>query len=103
MYKICFYVPENFADVVKNAMFEAGAGKHGNYSNTSWQTLGEGQFLPQPGSDPYTGNIENLEKIPELKVEMICEDAVINKAIAALKASHPYEQPSYQAWLLTTI
>jgi structural hemagglutinin/hemolysin toxin protein RtxA len=100
MYKICFYVPENYTDVVKNAMFAAGAGKMGNYSHTSWQTVGEGQFLPHQGSAPFTGELENLEKVAEIKVEMVCEDAVIEEVIYALKSAHPYEQPAYQAWLV---
>jgi structural toxin protein (hemagglutinin/hemolysin) RtxA len=98
MYKICFYVPENFADTVKNAMFAAGAGKIGNYSCCCWQVLGEGQFMPQTGSQPFTGDQENLEKIAEYKVEMVCEDQLIKTVMAAFKKAHPYEEPAYQAW-----
>jgi structural hemagglutinin/hemolysin toxin protein RtxA len=98
MYKICFYVPENYVDVVKNAMFTAGAGNIGHYSCVSWQTLGEGQFLPQPGSKPYSGDQLNLEKVPELKVEIVCSEELIKSVIDALKQSHPYEEPVYQAW-----
>ena len=102
MYKICFYVPENYADVVKNAMFTAGAGKFGKYCCVSWQTQGEGQCLLLQGDNNFIDQLDNLEKMAELKVEMICEDLVITAVIQALKASHPYEQPSYQAWQLTT-
>jgi structural hemagglutinin/hemolysin toxin protein RtxA len=94
MYKICFYVPENYADVVKNAMFAAGAGVNGKYTHLSWQTLGEGQSLAQPE------DIDNLEKQVELKVEMVCQDAAIAEVIQALKTAHPYEQASYQVWEL---
>jgi hypothetical protein len=96
MYKICFYVPENYADVVKAAMFTAGAGKLGKYSCSSWQTLGEAQCLT-------SDDIDNLEKMVELKVEMVCEDQVVTNVIKALKAAHPYEQPSYQVWQLSLL
>jgi structural hemagglutinin/hemolysin toxin protein RtxA len=102
MYKICFYVPENFADTVKNAMFAAGAGKIGNYACCCWQTLGEGQFLPLIGSEPYIGDQENLEKIAEYKVEMVCDDALIKPVMAAFKKAHPYEEPAYQTWKVET-
>jgi structural hemagglutinin/hemolysin toxin protein RtxA len=96
MYKICFYVPENYADVVKTAMFTAGAGKFGKFSCSSWQTLGEAQCLASE-------DIDNLEKSLELKVEMICDDPVVTHVIKALKAAHPYEQPSYQVWQLSPL
>ena len=102
MYKICFYVPENYADVVKNALFQAGAGKIGKYSNCSWQTMGEGQYLPLLGSNAFQGDVDNLEKLHEIKVEMVCEDMYIEAALNALKSAHPYEEPAYQAWQLAT-
>jgi structural hemagglutinin/hemolysin toxin protein RtxA len=103
MYKICFFVPENFAELVKDSMFAAGAGKVGNYSCCAWQVLGEGQFMPGTGSKPFTGSLENLEKISEYKIEMVCDDENIKQAIAALKNSHPYEEPAYQVWKLENI
>jgi hypothetical protein len=96
MYKICFYVPENYADVVKAAMFTAGAGKLGKYSRSSWQSPGEAQCLASE-------DIDNLEKTLELKVEMICDDQIVTNVIEALKAAHPYEQPSYQVWQLSPL
>ena len=98
MYKICFYVPASHADQVKNSMFEHGAGKIGNYGCCAWQTLGEGQFMPLDGSHAFIGEQHQLEKINEYKVEMVCDDAYIKEVIAALKKSHPYEEPAYQVW-----
>lgn len=50
MYQIGFYVPETDLEIVKNAMFEAGAGKYDNYENCAWQTIGMGQFKPIDGA-----------------------------------------------------
>lgn len=96
MYKICFYVPEEQAEAVKNAMFSAGAGKIGDYSHCAWQAIGIGQFLPVEGSDAFIGKVGQLEKVSELKVEIICPDDCIRAVVAALKSSHPYEEPAYQ-------
>jgi structural toxin protein (hemagglutinin/hemolysin) RtxA len=95
MYQIYFYVPVAAAEKVKNALFEKGAGRMGNYSHCSFETLGEGQFLPLEGSRPAIGSHEKLERVEELKVEMVCTDDCIVEVVAALKASHPYETPAY--------
>ncbi|KTD57868.1 hypothetical protein [Legionella shakespearei] len=100
MYKLCFHVPEAYVDVVKNAIFAAGAGKVGAYSHCSWQILGEGQFIPLAGSHAFIGEMNQLEKVAEFKVETVCADDCIHEAIAALKAAHPYETPSYEVWRL---
>lgn len=100
MYMLCINVPESHIEVVKNAIFEAGAGKIGEYSHCSWQILGEGQFMPLAGSHAFIGNVNQLEKIAEYKVETVCDKACIHHVIAALKSAHPYETPSYQIWPL---
>lgn len=103
MFKICFYAPLPQTDAIKQAMFDKGAGKIGPYSCCAWQTLGEGQFLPETGSNPFLGTINQVEKVAEYKVEMVCEDAFLNDVIMALKATHPYEQPAYQVYRLENI
>lgn len=100
MYKICFYVPPDYAEHVKNEMFKAGAGKIGNYACCSWQVLGEGQFIPLEGSHPFSGDVHRLERVMECKVEMVCTDEAIQDALMALRESHPYETPAYQVWQL---
>ena len=98
MYKIEFYVPETHLEKVKNAMFEAGGGKIGNYDRCCWQIEGIGQFRPLEGSNPFSGTQGAMEKDPEWKVEMVCDDPLIEAVIAALLESHPYETPAYQYW-----
>ncbi len=95
MYKICFYVPESHLEVVKDALFIAGAGRIGNYDRCSWQCLGEGQFRPLEGSQPAIGLKGTVERVPEYKVELVCASENIRAAIVALRASHPYEEPAY--------
>lgn len=105
MYKICVYVPESHLQGVKEALFTAGAGRIGNYDSCCWQVAGEGQFRPLQGSAPYIGSVENgqsgkVEKVPEYKIELVCEDALIKAAIAAMRQAHPYETPAYDVWKL---
>jgi structural hemagglutinin/hemolysin toxin protein RtxA len=100
MYSIVFYVPDSHLQVVKEALFEAGAGKIGNYSHCAWQTKGQGQFRPLNGSHPFQGKHDQLETVKEYRVEMVCEKHCIKQAVAALKTAHPYEAPAYQVILL---
>ena len=98
MYKLCFYVPVNAADAVKAAVFATGAGTIGDYQQCCWQSEGTGQFLANSGANPAIGNIGELEKVAELKVELVCADAHIKAAVEALIDAHPYEEPAYQCW-----
>ena len=103
MYKLVFYVPESHLDVVKEAVFDTGAGRMGHYSHCCWQILGEGQFMPMPGAHPYVGKESELETVAEYRVEMVCEEKKIHAAVAALKLAHPYEEPAYDVWKLDKI
>ena len=96
MYKISFFVPLFYAEKVKHAIFLTGAGRIGDYDSCCWQTTGTGQFRPLTGSDPFIGSSGVLEKVEELKVEMVCSIEFIEAAIEALKSSHPYEEPAYE-------
>lgn len=97
MYHIAFYVPESHAESVKESMFLAGAGKIGEYRRCAFEIAGIGQFEPLKGSNPFIGQVEVLEKVKEVKVEMVCEEEFLIKSIEAMKRSHPYETPAYYA------
>jgi len=102
MYKICVYVPETHLQQVKDALFAVGAGRIGNYDSCCWQVLGEGQFRPLDGSTPYLGQAGMVEMVKEYKVELVCDDPFIEKAVKAMKKAHPYEEPAYDVWRLET-
>ena len=97
LYKIELYVPESHLTAVKTALFEAGAGRVGNYDCCAWQTRGEGQFRPLEGSAPFLGNQGQVEIVIEYKLELVCEERCLKAAIAALKRAHPYEGVAYTA------
>lgn len=89
------FVPEPQLDAVKEAMFEAGAGRQGNYRRCAWQVQGLGQFEPLPGSDPHCGEIGILHTEPEWRVEMLCAPECLNAVVLAMKTAHPYEEPAF--------
>lgn len=100
MYQIVVYIPETHVELVKTALFAAGAGKIGNYDSCAWQTLGQGQFRPLEGSAPFIGQTGEVEMVDEYRVELVCEKAVLKAAVEAMIAAHPYEEPAYSVWPL---
>ena len=103
LYKISFFVPDDHAEVVKLAMFQAGAGRIGHYEHCSFETSGIGQFKAMEGAKPYLGSVGELFKVNELKVEMVCEEKKLIGAIEAMKKNHPYETPAYDIIKLVEI
>ena len=103
MYKLAFFVPESHLEVVKAAVFNAGAGRIGNYDQCCWQVAGIGQFRPLTGSNPFLGQAQQLTQVPEYRVEMVCEDSLIQAAVSALRVAHPYEEPAIDVWLLADL
>jgi hypothetical protein len=102
MYKLAFFVPVADAEAVKEAVFATGAGRIGDYEACCFQTQGTGQFRPLAGANPHIGRVGDLERVEELKVELVCEDDHIQAAVAALRLAHPYEEPAYDVWKLET-
>jgi hypothetical protein len=103
MYKLAFYVPVEHIDKVKTAVFAAGAGRVGNYDCCCWQVPGQGQFRPLPGSQPFLGQQGAVEIVEEYRVELVCEEHLLNAVVAALRAAHPYEEPAFDVVQLVQI
>jgi len=95
MYQLIFYVPASHLESVKNALFNAGAGHIGHYDRCAWQTPGDGQFRPLAASNAFIGTTNEMTKVAEYKVEMVCSAENIKAVLQALLSAHPYETPAY--------
>jgi len=102
MYKLGFYVPETHLESVKAAIFAQGAGRIGDYDQCCWQVLGQGQFRPCEGSDPFLGQRGKLEQLAEYRVEVVCDDEVVRQVVNAMRDAHPYEEPAWDLVQLVT-
>ena len=60
--------------------------------------IGKGQFKPVGDANPTIGALDTLEVVDEYKVEMICEDGLIQLAVKTLKEIHPYEEVAYEVF-----
>ena len=96
MYKLVIFVPENSVEKLKDAVFATGAGSIGNYVECCWEGRGIGQFRPVEGSNPFIGSFDQLEKVPEVRLEVLCTKVNVRNAIDAMHAVHPYEKPAFE-------
>ncbi|MEV1134918.1 Nif3-like dinuclear metal center hexameric protein [Rhodococcus coprophilus] len=88
-------VPSDSADTVRQALFDAGAGALGNYTECSWTTSGTGQFRPVGAADPTLGELGELERVEEARIEVIAPRRSRSQVLAALRTAHPYEEPAF--------
>ena len=89
------FVPADAADAVRAALFAAGAGQIGDYSQCSWSVAGTGQFLPGTGASPAIGRSVQIERVPEERIEVIAPAGVRAAVLAAMRTAHPYEEPAF--------
>lgn len=93
--KLITFCPVDKADHVRKALFDAGAGHIGNYSECSFNVEGYGTFKANKGANPYVGEKGKQHHENELKIESIYTVERERAIIEALLKSHPYEEPAY--------
>jgi dinuclear metal center YbgI/SA1388 family protein len=94
--KLFVFVPLQQASQVRNAIFAAGGGCIGNYSECSFNTAGTGTFKAGEGSKPFIGEPGKQQQEEEIRIEVIFPAWLEGKIIAAMKAVHPYEEVAYE-------
>jgi dinuclear metal center YbgI/SA1388 family protein len=99
--KLFTFVPVANAATVREAIFDAGAGHVGNYSECSFNTEGTGTFKAGDGTNPFVGKIGDQHSEHEVKIEVIFPAFIETALIAALKKAHPYEEVAYDIVMLT--
>ncbi|MCW3119556.1 MAG: NGG1p interacting factor 3 protein [Chitinophagaceae bacterium] len=99
--KLITFVPVDHADGVRDAIFAAGAGYIGNYSDCSFNAEGTGTFKGEEGTSPYVGEVGTRHYEKEIKIETIFPFYQEDKIISALKDAHPYEEVAYDIHTLS--
>ncbi len=101
--KLVVFVPIDNAEPVRNAMFEAGAGKIGNYDSVSFSVNGEGSFKANDKAKPYVGEINKKHCENEVRIETVVPTYLIDKVVSAMIKAHPYEEVAYDIFLLNNV
>lgn len=98
--KIVVFVPPSHAASVRQAVFAAGAGEIGDYSQCSFNIDGIGTFMPNEGTAPYSGTKHVLSQEQEVRIETIVPQSLQRKAVQAMIKAHPYEEVAYDIYPL---
>ena len=93
--KLFTFAPADKAAAVRQALFDAGGGHIGQYSECSFNSPGTGTFRASEGANPYVGAIGEQHQENEVKIEVIFPAYLQSPLVAALKAAHPYEEVAY--------
>ncbi len=94
--KLSTYVPQEHIDTVRNALFAAGAGSIGKYSQCSFTSQGIGSFLPHEDANPTLGTPGKLHSTEEVQLQVVFEDQYTAAVLKALFEAHPYEAVAYE-------
>ncbi len=94
---VTYTIPEN-VEQVRNALFDAGAGKIGNYEDCSFNSQGIGTYMGNENSNPEIGERFEFVEAPEIKIEVTFEKHLQNKILNTLFANHVYEEVAYEIY-----
>ena len=98
--KLVVFVPREALDPVREALFDAGAGRIGDYERCSWYTQGTGTFRGGEGTDPTVGEAGREERVAELRLETVYPEELEDEVVRALRSAHPYEEPAFDLYPL---
>jgi dinuclear metal center YbgI/SA1388 family protein len=93
--KVGVYVPLADRERVFDTLAAAGAGAIGAYDRCGWWTAGSGTFRPLEGAAPVAGSVGRQEEVAEARLEMVLPRRCRAAVLAALRATHPYEEPAF--------
>jgi len=93
--KVVVFVPDKDLKGVSDAMFAAGAGYIGPYSECSFRLAGTGTFFGSDASQPTVGRKGRRAEVSEWRLEAVCPELSVEAVVAAMRKAHSYEEPAY--------
>jgi len=98
--KIVVFVPDADLAKVSDALFSAGTGVIGQYSECSFRLAGTGTFHGSETANPTVGEKGRREEVAEWRLEVVCAQARVADAVRAMRRAHSYEEPAYDVYPL---
>jgi dinuclear metal center YbgI/SA1388 family protein len=98
--KLIVFVPTDYANTVREAIFKAGAGHIGKYDQCSFNCEGSGTFRALDGTNPFVGKQGEVHLEKEVRIESIFPEHLQNNIIQELKKAHPYEEVAYDIYTI---
>lgn len=93
--KLIIYTPFDYANSVRKALADSGAGTIGAYGSCSFSSSGEGRFSAKEGAAPFVGSIGELHTENEERIETIVAAHKLDSVMNAVRRVHPYEEIAY--------
>ncbi|HEX2535576.1 MAG TPA: Nif3-like dinuclear metal center hexameric protein [Chitinophagaceae bacterium] len=103
LHRLITFAPHDQAETVRQALFDAGAGHIGNYSECSFNSKGTGTFRAGAGADPYVGKVGERHAEEETKIEIVYPAYMQTQIVQALEAAHPYEEVAYDVFQMENV
>ncbi|MEH6304793.1 Nif3-like dinuclear metal center hexameric protein [Olivibacter sp. CPCC 100613] len=100
LHKLVVFVPKEQAGQLRSALFKAGAGHIGNYSDCSFGVLGTGTFKAGMGTNPYVGSVGESHQEHEERIEVLYPQDKERQILVAMYEAHPYEEVAYDIYTL---
>ncbi|MDD2541017.1 MAG: Nif3-like dinuclear metal center hexameric protein, partial [Desulfuromonadaceae bacterium] len=97
--KLVVFVPVGQLEHVRFALFPFTV-TLGNYRDCSFTAGGTGTFTPLEGAEPFTGTVGVMSRVNEERLELLIERTQLPRAVKALLAAHPYEEPAFDLYPL---
>lgn len=101
--RLITFAPIDKAEAVRKAVFNAGAGHIGKYSECSFNSEGTGTFKAEEGADPYVGEIGKRQDEKETKIEIVYPSYLETQVVKALIENHPYEEVAYDIFTMENV
>jgi dinuclear metal center YbgI/SA1388 family protein len=101
--RLITFAPRDQAEKVRQAVFDAGAGHIGKYSECSFNSDGTGTFKAEQGADPYVGKVGERHHEKETKIEIVYPFFLESQVVQALVHHHPYEEVAYDIFTMDNV
>lgn len=98
--KLVVFTPISHADIVRQALGEAGAGKIGNYDFCSFSSCGIGRFRGNEKTNPAIGKAGEYEAVEEERIEVVVPREILKQVMEKVKSVHPYEEVAFDVYPL---
>ncbi len=96
--KLVIFTPLSHADIIRETLGNAGAGKIGNYDFCSFSTKGTGRYCGNENSNPSIGEAMKYESVEEEKIEVVLPRSILKEVIEVVKKVHPYEEIAFDIY-----
>ena len=100
LFKLVTFIPHDHLEPFRSALFQAGAGRIGEYDSCSYSLKGEGTFRGSDNTNPFVGKKGELHTEPETRIETIFPKHLTSRVVKAIHEHHPYEEPAYDIYPL---